>query len=74
MFSSVAAHLVLFVSLIIPLISLNDLLHSSLFVSWVFWLSGAAAITQSLNGGLNCGYVTSTDVSPLLTPLHEDTT
>jgi len=26
-----------------------------LFVSWVFWLSGAAAITQSLNGGLNCG-------------------
>ncbi|KAH9176851.1 hypothetical protein EDB89DRAFT_1936840 [Lactarius sanguifluus] len=25
-----------------------------LFVSWVFWLSGAAAITQSLGGGLDC--------------------
>jgi len=27
-----------------------------LFVTWVFWLSGAAAITQSLNGGLDCGH------------------
>ncbi|KAI9513084.1 hypothetical protein F5148DRAFT_466259 [Russula earlei] len=30
-----------------------------LFLSWLFWLSGAAAITESLGGGLNCnfGYV-----------------
>jgi len=27
-----------------------------LFVSWVFWLSGAAAITQSLSGGLDCSH------------------
>jgi hypothetical protein len=27
----------------------------SLFITWVFWLSGAAAITAALNGGLNCG-------------------
>jgi len=26
-----------------------------LFVTWVFWLSGAAAITAALNGGLDCG-------------------
>ncbi|KAI0271439.1 hypothetical protein BC834DRAFT_442485 [Gloeopeniophorella convolvens] len=25
-----------------------------LFLTWVFWLSGAAAITDSLGGGLNC--------------------
>jgi len=25
-----------------------------LFLSWVFWLSGAAAITQSFGGGLDC--------------------
>ncbi|KAH9969114.1 hypothetical protein BC827DRAFT_315497 [Russula dissimulans] len=25
-----------------------------LFLSWVFWLSGAAAITEALGGGLNC--------------------
>ncbi|KAI0005560.1 hypothetical protein BJV74DRAFT_762072, partial [Russula compacta] len=25
-----------------------------LFLSWVFWLSGAAAITDSLGGGLDC--------------------
>ncbi|KAH9982321.1 hypothetical protein BGW80DRAFT_17546 [Lactifluus volemus] len=25
-----------------------------LFVSWVFWLSGAAAITEALGGGLDC--------------------
>jgi hypothetical protein len=35
----------------------------------VFWLSGAAAITQSLNGGLNCGYVASADIPPLLNSL-----
>jgi len=27
-----------------------------LFLSWVFWLSGAAAITQSLSGGFNCSH------------------
>lgn len=27
-----------------------------LFVSWMFWLSGAAAITQSLGGGLDCDH------------------
>ncbi|EKM61639.1 uncharacterized protein PHACADRAFT_248361 [Phanerochaete carnosa HHB-10118-sp] len=27
-----------------------------MFITWVFWLSGAAAITASLNGGLNCGH------------------
>ncbi|GJE89632.1 MARVEL domain-containing protein [Phanerochaete sordida] len=26
-----------------------------MFLTWVFWLSGAAAITASLGGGLNCG-------------------
>ncbi|GJN89879.1 hypothetical protein Rhopal_002868-T1 [Rhodotorula paludigena] len=26
-----------------------------LFVTWVFWLAGAAAITASLDGGLSCG-------------------
>jgi len=26
-----------------------------LLLSWVFWLSGAAAITEALGGGLNCG-------------------
>jgi hypothetical protein len=25
-----------------------------LFITWVFWLSGAAAITESLGGGLDC--------------------
>ncbi|KAI0249505.1 hypothetical protein BJV78DRAFT_1226614 [Lactifluus subvellereus] len=25
-----------------------------LFLSWVFWLSGAAAITEALGGGLDC--------------------
>ncbi|KAH9043655.1 hypothetical protein EDB85DRAFT_706203 [Lactarius pseudohatsudake] len=40
-----------------------------LFVSWMFWLSGAAAITQSLGGGLDCEYVTSAEVPPLLTYL-----
>lgn len=28
-----------------------------MFMTWVFWLAGAAAITDSLGGGLNCGYV-----------------
>lgn len=27
-----------------------------LFVSWVFWLSGAAALTNSLGGGLDCSH------------------
>jgi len=27
-----------------------------LFLSWVFWLSGAAAITASLGGGLDCNF------------------
>jgi len=27
-----------------------------IFLSWVFWLSGAAAITESLGGGLNCDH------------------
>jgi len=26
------------------------------FISWVFWLSGAAAITASLGGGLDCNF------------------
>ncbi|KAI0095124.1 hypothetical protein BDY19DRAFT_916383 [Irpex rosettiformis] len=26
-----------------------------MFITWVFWLSGAAAITSTLNGGLDCG-------------------
>ncbi|KAI0803299.1 hypothetical protein BC629DRAFT_118256 [Irpex lacteus] len=26
-----------------------------MFLTWVFWLAGAAAITDTLNGGLNCG-------------------
>jgi len=26
-----------------------------LFLTWVFWLAGAAAITDSLDGGLDCG-------------------
>ncbi|GBE77313.1 hypothetical protein BKA93DRAFT_767901 [Sparassis latifolia] len=26
-----------------------------LFMTWVFWLAGAAAITQALGGGLSCG-------------------
>ena len=35
----------------------------SMFMTWVFWLSGAAAITQALGGGLNCGYVTPLSLS-----------
>ncbi|KAI0789435.1 hypothetical protein C8Q75DRAFT_765639 [Abortiporus biennis] len=27
-----------------------------LFVTWVFWLAGAAAITAALSGGLDCGH------------------
>jgi len=27
-----------------------------LFLSWVFWLSGAAALTASLGGGLDCNF------------------
>ncbi|KAI0347858.1 hypothetical protein BDW22DRAFT_1349932 [Trametopsis cervina] len=26
-----------------------------MFLTWIFWLAGAAAITDTLNGGLNCG-------------------
>ncbi|GAA5891667.1 hypothetical protein JCM5296_005504 [Sporobolomyces johnsonii] len=26
-----------------------------IFVTWVFWLAGAAALTNSLGGGLDCG-------------------
>ncbi|KIP03209.1 hypothetical protein PHLGIDRAFT_77973 [Phlebiopsis gigantea 11061_1 CR5-6] len=26
-----------------------------MFLTWVFWLAGAAAITDTLGGGLNCG-------------------
>jgi len=33
----------------------------------VFWLSGAAAITESLDGGLDCGYVQSVNVWHWLT-------
>jgi len=29
-----------------------------LFLSWVFWLSGAAAITEALGGTLNCDFHT----------------
>ena len=29
----------------------------SMFLTWVFWLAGAAAITDTLGGGLNCGCV-----------------
>lgn len=38
-----------------------------LFLSWVFWLSGAAAITQSLGGGLNCnlGFVYCSQLNAL---------
>ncbi|KAI0706158.1 hypothetical protein BC835DRAFT_1260474 [Cytidiella melzeri] len=28
-----------------------------MFITWIFWTAGAAAITQTLGGGLNCGYV-----------------
>jgi hypothetical protein len=27
-----------------------------LTTSWVFWLSGAAAYTQSIGGGIRCGH------------------
>lgn len=27
-----------------------------IFIDWVFWLSAAAALTQSLHGGINCSY------------------
>lgn len=33
------------------------ILSISLFFTWVFWLAGAAAITESLGGGLDCSYV-----------------
>ena len=31
----------------------------SLFVTWVLWVAAAASITASLNGGLDCKYVSS---------------
>ena len=31
----------------------------SLFFTWIFWVAGAAAMTQTLGGGLNCAYVFS---------------
>jgi hypothetical protein len=37
-----------------------------MFLTWIFWLSGAAAITAALGGGLNCGYVYGFFVVPLL--------
>jgi len=38
-----------------------------LFLSWVFWLSGAAAITESLGGGLDChlGFVYCSQLNAL---------
>jgi len=27
----------------------------SLFLSWIVWLAAAAALTQTLGGGINCG-------------------
>lgn len=28
-----------------------------MFVTWIFWIAGAAAITDTLGGGLNCSFV-----------------
>ena len=58
--AGIAAHAILCVISailrpVIPLIAIS----CSLFLSWVFWLSGAAAITESLGGGLDCQYVAS---------------
>ena len=65
--AGIAAHVILYVISInlrpvIPLI----VIFCSLFLSWVFWLSGAAAITESLGGGLNCKYVASACILYLL--------
>lgn len=35
----------------------SRLTFNSLFLTWIFWVAGAAAITATLGGGLNCSYV-----------------
>jgi hypothetical protein len=64
--AGLAAHVILcaiFISLRSVLPSI--LISGSIFLSWVFWLSGAAAITESLGGGLNCEYVARTYIYTL---------
>ncbi len=59
--TGIAAHVILCATSIINLRFVSLLIETSrsLFLSWVFWLSGAAAITESLGGGLDCQYVAS---------------